>query len=81
MMATTIDSARQLIDVVREDTSPTTSRLVIEYTSSCRCGRPAHPDVDDPDRRVSSHRTAAGHVVYFRCGCGRQRFAHARWTS
>lgn len=55
-------------------------QLAVAYAPVCRCGREAHPDVDDPERHLSTHRTVAGHVVYYRCSCGRPRFAHLRWV-
>jgi hypothetical protein len=41
-----------------------------------------HPDaaMSDPSRRVSSHRTSQGHVVYYRCDCGVTRLGLMRWS-
>jgi hypothetical protein len=33
----------------------------------------------DPSRRISSHRTSQGHVVYYRCDCGGTHMAMFRW--
>jgi len=34
----------------------------------------------DPVRRISSHRTSVGHVIYYRCFCGHTRLKLWRWT-
>lgn len=82
MMTTTIESDRRDGDAVAVAgvTPASVPRHEVNGAPPCRCGRPAQPYVDDVDRRMSSHRTAAGHVVYYRCECGRPRFAHVRWT-
>ena len=33
----------------------------------------------DPTRRISSHRTSQGHVVYYRCDCGATHMSILRW--
>jgi hypothetical protein len=33
----------------------------------------------DPQRRLSSHRTSLGHVIYYRCDCGATRVKLWRW--
>jgi hypothetical protein len=33
----------------------------------------------DPSRRISSHRTSQGHVVYYRCDCGGTHMSMLRW--
>ena len=33
----------------------------------------------DQARRVSSHRTSQGHVVYYRCDCGAMHVSMLRW--
>jgi hypothetical protein len=47
-------------------------------TTGCRCdlGR----DASDPARRLSSHHTSQGRVVYFRCGCGAVHLNILRWA-
>ena len=37
--------------------------------------------VSDPSRRISSHRTSHGHVVYYRCDCGIAQLALMRWSN
>ncbi len=46
--------------------------------TNCVCGEAAPPAVTDPSHLISSHRTSQGHVVYYRCGCGRPRVALVR---
>ena len=46
----------------------------------CQCTSP-HAGVSDLSRRVSSHRTSQGHVVYYRCDCGVTHMALVRWTT
>jgi hypothetical protein len=38
---------------------------------SCTCGAPRPQETPGPNRVISSHRTSLGHVVYYRCDCGR----------
>ena len=45
----------------------------------CRCDRP-DTAISDPSRRISSHRTSQGHVVYYRCDCGVTRLGLMRWS-
>jgi hypothetical protein len=33
----------------------------------------------DQSRRISSHRTSQGHVVYYRCDCGATHMSVLRW--
>lgn len=46
----------------------------------CQCAS-RHDRVSDLSRRVSSHRTSQGHVVYYRCDCGVIHMALVRWTT
>jgi len=57
----------------------TDSHTIATRTRGCRCdlGR----DASDPARRLSSHRTSKGRVVYFRCGCGAVHLKILRWAS
>lgn len=80
MMTTTIEIDRRDTAGVAGVTPAGVACHDAIHAPRCRCGRPAQPYVDDLDRRMSCHRTAAGHVVYYRCECGRPRFAHRRWT-
>lgn len=46
----------------------------------CQCTS-QHDGVSDISRRVSSHRTLHGHVVYYRCDCGVTHMAMLRWST
>ncbi len=57
------------------------SHLAVANAMTCECGLSAVRAASDPRQRISSHRTTAGHVVYYRCECGRPRIAVMRWTT
>lgn len=70
-------------EVAREECTSASGhrRLAPLTTSTCQCGRSTTDAAQDVSRRVSSHRTASGRVVYFRCECGRVAMAEVRWTT
>lgn len=76
MVSLEFDSAAVSAPVVGERAR---RRLVAGDSPQCSCGRPAAPH--DPGRRISSHRTADGYAIYYRCECGRPRVAHMRWAT
>lgn len=57
------------------------SHLAVADTMNCECGSSAVRAASDPRRRISSHRTTEGHVVYYRCECGRPKITVMRWTT
>jgi hypothetical protein len=54
-------------------TQPTVSaRLRTEcLIAKCACGSERERAASDPACRISVHNTSRGHVVYYRCYCGR----------
>jgi hypothetical protein len=54
-----------------DQSTSASTRIRTEWVApacACRGGTAA---AADPSRRMSTHRTSRGHVVYYRCYCGR----------
>jgi hypothetical protein len=54
-----------------------TTTTVDLRTADCGCDH--EHAAADPERRISTHRTSLGHVIYYRCDCGVARIALRRW--
>lgn len=52
-----------------------------QLTMGARQCTSQYDGVSDVSRRVSSHRTSQGHVVYYRCDCGVTHMALVRWST
>ena len=64
------------------DHEPTSrgKRMSAEWLrAACVCGSDLERAASDRARRVSTHRTSVGHVVYYRCYCGHPGVALVRW--
>src|SRR5215207_10106150 len=49
--------------------------------SHCTCGADIGTSVADSSRRISTHASSQGSVIYFRCTCGRPQVAVVRMLS
>lgn len=57
---------------------PPTPIAVEPLARACDCEARRDEAAADPERRISAHRTSRGHVVYYRCYCGRPGVAIIR---
>jgi hypothetical protein len=59
-----------------DQSTPGTTRIQPERLSAnCRCEQLGDGAAADPAQRLSTHRTSQGHVIYYRCYCGRPSVA------